>query len=257
MIASIPEFKTSKVLRLFHSAAVGSALLCSLSSESVQALEARISTSRSSYEGRLQSVKAAQIESWNRSAFKSYEENHLITASRLFLKAAKAGDISAQYNLASMKIRQETTLISLVQALSWTRQAAQQGLAPAQFSYGLLLELGQYLQQDLKASTSWFEKAAAQGHQEAALALATACFLGRGHPLDYEKAALWYEKAADAGEVAAQYSLASMYLTGLGVKLNLESALLWFSAAARQGDVVAKEQARIIAERLATEPRTE
>jgi TPR repeat protein len=48
-------------------------------------------------------------------------------------------------------------------------------------------------------------------------------------------------------------SLASMYLTGLGVKTDLESALLWFSAAARQGDVVAKEQARLLTQRIATE----
>jgi uncharacterized protein len=256
MISSIPEFKSPKVVPLFYAIALALALLSGLSCNSARADEAHPSVSPTDKAARMRSTQAARIEAWNAAAFKAYEQNKHGFASRLFMNAARAGDLSARYNLASMKIRQETTLISLAQALSWTSQAAHEGLAPAQFSYGLLLELGQVLKQDLSAATHWFEKAAMQGHQEAALALATACFLGRGHALDYEKAALWYEKAADAGEVAAQYSLASMYLTGLGVKLNLESALLWFSAAARQGDVVAKEQARIIAERLATEPRT-
>ncbi len=256
MVASIPEFKSSKVLPAAYGVALSVALLGSLSSHTAQAIEAPTSVSSPNIGERLRSIQASQIDIWNASAFEAYEKNKHGSASRLFMNAARAGDLSAKYNLASMKIRQETTLISLGQALSWTKQAAHNGLAPAQFSYGLLLEMGQYLKQDLGASTSWFEKAAKQGHQEAALALATACFLGRGHPLDYQKAALWYEKAAEAGEVAAQYSLASMYLTGLGVKLDLESALLWFRAAARQGDVVAKEQARIIAKRLATEPRS-
>jgi uncharacterized protein len=256
MISSIPEFKSSKVLPLFSGVALGVALLCAASGCPAQTLEAQKSSSMPDKVGRLRAIPTSRIEAWNGSAFKAYEDNKLTLASRLFLSAARAGDLGAKYNLASMKIRQETTYISLAQALNWMKLAAHGGLAPAQFSYGLLLESGQSLKQDLRASSHWFEEAAKQGHQEAALALATACFLGRGHPLDYEKAALWYEKAAQAGEVAAQYSLASMYLTGLGVKLNLESALLWFSAAARQGDVVAKEQARIIVERLATEPRT-
>ncbi len=256
MIASIPEFKSTKVLSLFYSAVLGVALLTSAASHSAQTIGAQSGPSRADKSGRLSAALAARIEAWNASAFQAYEANQYSLASRLFMNAASVGDMSAQYNLASMRIRQETSLISLAQALSWTKQAAHQGLAPAQFSYGHLLELGQYLKQDLSASTRWFESAAKQGHQDAALALATSCFLGRGHPLDYEKAALWYERAADAGDIAAQYSLASMYLTGLGVKLDLESALLWFSAAARQGDVVAKEQARIIAKRLATEPRS-
>lgn len=256
MIASIPEFKSPKVLSLFYSATLLSALLCSTLSHSKQFVGSPTGRAGSDKEQRLSPVSTAQIDAWKASAFAAYEENKHALASRLFMNAARAGDMSAKYNLASMRIRQETTLIPLGQALSWTKQAAHNGFAPAQFSYGHLLELGQYIKQDLSAATSWFESAAKQGHQEAALALATACFLGRGHPLDYEKAARWYEKAADAGDIAAQYSLASMYLTGLGVRLDLESALLWFSAAARQGDVVAKEQARIIAKRLASEPRS-
>jgi uncharacterized protein len=197
-----------------------------------------------------------QIDHWHRTAFDAYEAGKLTRASQFFFKAASAGDFHSRYNLASMRIRNETHRITLTTAKQWLREAAQLGLASAQFSYGHLLEQGLIGPRNLSESNHWFEKAALQGHTEAAFALATAYFLGRGIVLDYAQAARWYEQAAQGGEVNAQYSLASMYLTGLGVKLNLESALEWFTAAARQGDIVAKEQARILIQRLANEPQS-
>jgi TPR repeat protein len=141
-----------------------------------------------------QSVKK-RIVHWNALAIKAYEDNKLTVAAPLFAKAARAGDLIAKYNLASMRIRDETRLVSQAQALAWISMAAQAGLAPAQFSNAMLFELGRNRRQDIVAANYWFEKAALQGHPEAALALATACFLGRGHALDYSKAALWYELA--------------------------------------------------------------
>jgi uncharacterized protein len=197
-----------------------------------------------------------QIDHWHRTAYEAYEAGKLPLASQLFFRAALAGDVHSRYNLASMRVRDETHRITLTTAKQWLREAAQLGLASAQFSYGHLLEQGLIGPRNLSESNLWFEKAALQGHTEAAFALATAYFLGRGIVLDYAQAARWYEKAAQGGEVNAQYSLASMYLTGLGVKFNLESALEWFTAAARQGDIVAKEQARILIQRLANEPQS-
>jgi uncharacterized protein len=191
------------------------------------------------------------VQRWNRQAFDAYEAGLTERAAGLYLKAARTGEISARYNLASMKIRKETTLISEKTAMRWVLQAAQSGLAAAQFSHGLVLDLGQGVRQDVAKAADWFDKAATQGHPEAAMAMATAYFLGRGRAQDYVKSAYWYQKAAEGGEVAAQYSLASMYLTGLGVSKDLEAALQWFTSAARQGDIVAKEQARLLNERLA------
>jgi uncharacterized protein len=213
-------------------------------------------TKKESSKPKLNSAQVGQIQNWNKTAFAAYERDQPNVAARYFLRAAKAGDLSAKYNLASMSIREETRLLAAPLTILWLKDAATGGLAPAQFAYGLLLELGRQVQQDIVAANIWYEKAARAGHPEAALNLATACFIGRGHPLDYAKAAYWYERAADAGEVAAQYSIASMYLTGLGVDRDLDRALVWFSAAARQGDIVAKEQARLLVEQISKERGT-
>ena len=200
-----------------------------------------------------QAASVAQIQGWNKQAFSAYEANRVRQAARFYFKASLAGDASARYNLASMKVRQETTLISQSKANLWLKQTAQSGLSPAQFSYGLLLELGEHLPRDIAQANAWFEKAAKQGHAEASLSLATAYFLGRGIEQDDAKAAYWYEKAAEGGEVAAQYSLATMYLQGHGVAKNLDQALNWFTQAARQGDLAAKEMARVLTQTLTRE----
>jgi uncharacterized protein len=201
-------------------------------------------------------VPSRSVASWNAAAFDAYEAGQVKRASSLFLRAARAGDVGAKYNLSSMRLRGETKAISLPLSIIWLKQAAKADYTVAQFSLGYALEEGKLIGKDLSQANRWFEKAAQKGHPEAAFALATALFLGRGVPQDYPKAAFWYEKAANAGDIDAQYSIASMYLKGLGVPSNLDSALQWFTAAARQGDVVAKEQARILIEQLAKKRET-
>jgi uncharacterized protein len=195
----------------------------------------------------------AQAGLWNRQAFQAYEANQLVRASRLYRKAALAGDWNARYNLASMVMRGESQSVSHRQAIRWIAHSAHHGLAPAQFSYGLLLELGEDVSKDLVAANLWYEKAARQGHAEAALAVATGYFLGRGSTQNYSLAAYWYDKAAQAGESAAQYSLAMMYLTGLGISSDREKALEWFTMSARQGDLAAKAQAKWLNEQRAND----
>ncbi len=250
-MTSIPEFKTLKDMLKIVPLAMALALL--MPNPSAYATDAPSPRGPQDQQTALTTPQGRRVEALMQSAFNAYQANKFGLAAKSFMSAAKSGDVLAKYNLASMRIREQTKLISMSQSLAWIRFSAEKGLSNAQFSYGTLLDLGEHVEQDLFASTRWFEKAARQGHEEAALALATACFIGRGHALDYQKAAFWYEKAATAGDVAAQYSIASMYLTGLGVPLDLETALVWFSAAARQGDVVAKEQARLLVARIAKE----
>jgi uncharacterized protein len=201
-------------------------------------------------------AEVSKAASLNDQAFKAYERNDIRSAVRFYSQAAKLGERSALYNLAVMRIRDETKTPSLKQAVKYLEKSADLGFAEAQFMLASLFETGIGIGENRKSlsqSLQWHRKAAEQGHSDAALAVGTAYFLGRGVVLDYAQAAVWYTKAAEQGDSAAQYLIASMYESATGVQRNLETALSWYVAAARQGDIVAREKSKYITELLAKE----
>jgi hypothetical protein len=120
------------------------------------------------------------IKRWNDSAVVLYEANKVEAAMILFLKAAEAGDRSALYNAASIRIRGETRQPRLARAVMMLEASAAKGFAPAQYSYAYLLDRGEIVHQDLPKAQQWYERAAEQGHADAAEATATGYYLGRG-----------------------------------------------------------------------------
>ncbi len=196
---------------------------------------------------------AAEVVRWNREAFDLYEAGQTQRALSLYMKAAARGDPSARYNVAVIRLREESRRPAIATAIAHLRASAQAGFAPAQLMLGALLESGRHVTASQSEATVWFAKAAQQGLVDAQLSLATQYYLGRGVAQDYAAAARWYLAAAEGGDVAAQYMVASMLATGLGVQRDLREALQWYTAAARQGDIAAREQARALAERLARE----
>ena len=187
--------------------------------------------------------------------FEAYEEGDLARSIAAFTARAARGDPIAQYNLAVIRLRDESTATPLPVALRYLRESARQGFARAQHLLGTLYETGRHVERSQSLALHWFRKAAEQGLTDAQLALATQFYLGRGTTRDYAQAAHWYERAAEGGDVAAQYLIASMYEQGLGVARNSQAALDWYSAAARQGDPVARMKARAVAESIARERR--
>lgn len=196
-------------------------------------------------------VDPAKVRAWNRDAFERYEAGDTARALVLYRRAAQAGDPSAQYNLAVIRIRGESRTPSFAAALAMLRASATAGFAPAQYMLGAMYESGRGVPASQAQATTWYEKAAEQGMADAQTSLATQYYLGRGVTQDFAAAARWYERAAGSGDVGAQYLIASMYHSGLGVTQDLQSALDWYSAAARQGDDAARLQARQLAERIA------
>jgi uncharacterized protein len=203
-----------------------------------------------------QTTASTATATLNDQAFKAYERNDINAALKYYSQAALQGERSAMYNVAVMRIRDETKKPSLKKAVRYLEKSAELGFAEAQFMLASLYESGIGIgdkRKSLSQSLQWHLKAAEQGHTDAALAVGTAYFLGRGTALDYAKAAVWYTKAAEQGDSAAQYLIASMYESATGVQRNLETALGWYVAAARQGDVVAREKSKHISELIAKE----
>jgi TPR repeat protein len=188
-------------------------------------------------------------------AFVAYEEGRFSDAQRLYLSAARDGDPLAAYNVAVIRLGDESDQPSEAEAVALLEASAAAGFALAQHMLGALHERGWFVTESQSLAVSWYRKAAEQGHADAQLALATQYFLGRGTALDYAEAARWYEKAAEGGDAGAQYIIASMYEHGTGVEADPDKALGWYSAAARQGDVAAELKAKEIASRLGDDRR--
>ena len=106
-------------------------------------------------------------------------------------------------------------------------RAADQGLAAAQHSYGLMESIYGLKKEAFK----WYKKAAEQGHAESQSDLGHAYKFGIGTLRDDKEAVKWFRKAAEQGHVNAQHTLGLKYVMGQGVLKNLSEAKYWIKKA--------------------------
>ena len=116
-----------------------------------------------------------------------------------------------------------------------SREAAEQGLAEAQFDLGWMYAQGRGVIRDDAAAAKWYRKAADQGFSHAQYSLAVLYSEGRGVAQNYATALKWYRKASDQGDVMALYNVGLMYERGDGVTRDDTEALDWYRKAALQG----------------------
>jgi TPR repeat protein len=108
------------------------------------------------------------------------------------------------------------------------RLAAKQGIASAQYSLGMIYEMGLGVQEDINIAARWYHKAAKQNHDKAQ------------HRLEklFDKARIEeYRLAAEHNghsQEDAQYSLGLIYELGLGVEQNKDIAVKWYKKAAKK-----------------------
>ena len=122
------------------------------------------------------------------------------------------------------------------QSLKIYRSLADQGNALAQYSIGVMYDIGGGVKKDYQEALKWYRLAAAQGHASAQYSIGVIYSDGLGVTQDYLEALKWYRLAAVQGSANAQYILGSMYNHGLGVTQNYQEALKWYRLAAAQGD---------------------
>ena len=124
-------------------------------------------------------------------------------------------------------------------AVSYYKQAADQGYAPAQNQLGWCYEKGYGVQQNYTEAAKWYKKAADQGYALSQANLGWFYEEGNGVIQDYTSAAAWYRKAAERGNATAQNNLALLYEYGKGVEQDYDEAVKWFELAAAKGDQAA------------------
>ena len=98
---------------------------------------------------------------------------------------------------------------------------ARAGDATAQFQLAIRYTHGDGMRADYKQAVRWFHAAADQGHPGAQDSLGVRYATGQGVPINLAEAAKWYRRAAEQGRANAQYNLARMSATGQGMAQNI------------------------------------
>ena len=101
-------------------------------------------------------------------------------------------------------------------------------------------------------AVTWYRQAAQQGHAAAQYILARLYLHGEGVPANDAEAAKWIRLAAEQGMAEAQLDLAHFYLHGRGVPEDYVLAYVWFNRASSSGVAAAEDLKRRI-KRLMTE----
>lgn len=160
----------------------------------------------------------------------------------LLAGAAETGQGDAPYLLATVWLPEDPA-----RALPWLRQAAEAGLAQAQFVLAEQLEQ----QETAEEALLWLKTAAKQGHRAAQRRLAWSFESGTLAPRDLPEAVRWYTRAAAHRDAYAQTALARLKWTGQGTAKDTPGALALWRDASRQGFEPAQ---RALAWYLATTP---
>ena len=170
----------------------------------------------------------------------AYYRKDFTTAYREFLPLAEQGVAEAQYSLGVMYADGRGVPENDTVAVKWYRLAAEQDYAEAQVNLGLMYVKGEGVRQDYSEAVRWFRKAAYQGHADAQVALGVMYHNGTGVPQNYPEAVHLYGLAAEQGNAVAQYNLGETFYNGMGVPQDYSEAVRWFRKAADQGDAAAQ-----------------
>ncbi|MCC7698137.1 tetratricopeptide repeat protein [Janthinobacterium sp. EB271-G4-7A] len=191
-------------------------------------------------------------------------------------RAAEAGDVEAQLDLARMLQLGVGTPQDTAQSMAWIRKSAEGGYAPAQSAFGVAYTLGGKVPIDRVQGEYWLRKGAAQGNAEAQTILAlefidgdssaeeqalaitwlkaaaneqhfVPAYNALGEHLmraavdeqDRAEAFHWYSRSAREKEPAGMRNLARAHELGLGVAQSDKWALVWYERAGWSGDVPA------------------
>lgn len=156
-------------------------------------------------------------------------------AAAAFRQAAEQGLAPAQFAYGTCCRRGYGVEKNAAEAARWYRLAADQGYAPAQTYLGSLYELGEGVEKNPSEAFRLYRLAAEQGLAFAQMKLGYAYSNSIGVEADRAKALTYYTLAAQAGNAIGQNNVGWAYMEGLGVRKSYDRAIPWLKKAAAQG----------------------
>lgn len=190
------------------------------------------------YEEGVQELQKSDVHQW-------IAKPNLDLAFELYTKAAEAGDMDGQFQVAYMLSNGIGVPKNVNAAFSWYIKSAEQGHKTAQYSLGMYYENGLGIPVNLEKAKQWYELAVEELPMAMVRLAKVLISLGNGTTAINE-ATDWLNKAIENGDVPALRELATMYKNGL---INLESsatttlekyriAFNYFQQAADKGDAL-------------------
>jgi TPR repeat protein len=155
---------------------------------------------------------------------------------------AKAKDPIALFCVGLMEI--DNPPRNVEKGMRNIERAADQGLATAQATLGMIYFTGIGVPRDPKEAITWCSKAARQRLPLGMFYLGMAYSSGDGIPRNNDFSNRWIRAAADKGLVMAQLTLGMKLSLGDGIKRNLDHGVQWLRQAANAGSAEAALQLR-------------
>lgn len=177
-----------------------------------------------------------------------------------FFDLADSGVASAQIIIGRKQESVSVTPQSMREALRWYQRAANQGNAQAehlircmqdkfqagadtgdsdaQCVLGILYEIGEEQNKDLKKAYSLYKLSAEQDNAYGQCRLAWCYYFGLGVSRNYDVAVIWFQKAAKQGLSHAFNELGRLYENGHGTRKDLKKAYEYYAKSARLKNAV-------------------
>lgn len=169
-------------------------------------------------------------------------EKDVAAATTDFEKAARLGNVHAQYMLGKLYLDENSGHANEELAVVWLTKAADGGNALAQYTLGKLYRDGGTVEKDIEKAIELFTLSAEQENSYAAYALGKLYLVGDEVPKDIDSAVKWLTLSAELGNQFAQYALAKLYLASEDVPRYVQKALELFLKSAEQGNPYAQYQ---------------
>lgn len=119
-----------------------------------------------------------------------------------YLRAADQNDAFSQHSLGLILLNEEEYL-DPTRGVMWLEQAAEQGLASAQYDLAMLYKRGKNVQIDPNKYLNWLLSAGEQNHKEAVIELANYYFMRRREGKNLPIALHWLKLASELGDKQA------------------------------------------------------
>ena len=130
------------------------------------------------------------------------------------LKAAKDGNMYAQYGLAKLMRDKDSKHFNPIAAAYWLERSAKQGYTIAKYVLGKILLYGIDVPQDIDRGVNWLQEAVMDDNQFAEYLLGKTYLRGELVERDLEQAEGLLRQSADQGNRFAQYTLGKALLDG-------------------------------------------
>lgn len=171
----------------------------------------------------------------------AYRKQNFGQAFRIWKPLAERGDIRAAFGMARLYFYGLGGVDKNdLEAAKWYTRAAKAGHLEAQFQIARMYALGYGVDQNYREAIRWYTSAGRRGHIKAMVELGDQYANGRFIPKSERRARLWYRQAAVRGSTIGMIKLAEMLAGSTRIPRDYRRAYTWLLIAEAKGSRAAR-----------------